>query len=297
MFSHHENLNVKASRFGSGSVILRARGNDPLDMDTIREKAPSIFAADKHDSRSIHYTHIPTFEMLKGLSTEGFRPYEVRQGGSRDEAKKGFTKHMIRFRHESTIGAVAGDSIREIILLNSHDGTASYQLMSGVFRMVCTNGLIAGGEGCAIHKVRHKGDILGEVIEGAYRVIEESAMVAERIEHMRETSLHADEQEAFAHAASFLRWDEEERSVPVTASQVNRARRAQDNNPSLWHTFNRVQENLIRGELGYDHVSDNGKQSRRHTKPIQSIDGDVKLNRALWALADRMSVLKGVKAA
>jgi uncharacterized protein DUF932 len=29
-----------------------------------------------------------------------------------------------------------------LILLNSHDGTSSYQLMSGVFRIVCRNGLI-----------------------------------------------------------------------------------------------------------------------------------------------------------
>ncbi len=39
-----------------------------------------------------------------------------------------------------------------LILLNSHDGTGSYQLMSGVFRIVCRNGLIVS-EGEA-HMIR-----------------------------------------------------------------------------------------------------------------------------------------------
>ena len=39
------------------------------------------------------------------------------------------------------------DSVPEVVFLNSHDGTSAYQLRMGIFRVVCTNGLIVS-RGC-----------------------------------------------------------------------------------------------------------------------------------------------------
>ena len=57
--------------------------------------------------------------------------------------KSEFTKHMIRFRHMGANVVKVGDNIPEkVILINSHDGTSAYKLYSGIFRVVCTNGLV-----------------------------------------------------------------------------------------------------------------------------------------------------------
>src|SRR3712207_1922383 len=88
----------RITRFGSGGAILRAQS--PLSDEAIMSAAPSVFALEKHSSRSERYTYIPTIEVLNGLRNEGFFPYEVRQGGSRDDEKRGFTKHLLRFRKE-----------------------------------------------------------------------------------------------------------------------------------------------------------------------------------------------------
>jgi hypothetical protein len=127
-----------ATRFGRQSRVLRT--DTPLSEDQMRCAAPSVFAAGKHASRSERYTYIPTIEVLRGLRREGFAPFMVAQGASRIEGKAEFTKHLIRLRH------VGGDSpamtrpeANEIILINSHDGASSYQLLSGVFRL-CTAG-------------------------------------------------------------------------------------------------------------------------------------------------------------
>jgi hypothetical protein len=48
---------------------------------------------------------------------------------------------MIRLRHASQIN---GSEANEIILLNSHDGMSSYQMLAGMFRFVCQNGLVCG---------------------------------------------------------------------------------------------------------------------------------------------------------
>lgn len=57
----------------------------------------------------------------------------------RDEGKGEHTKHMLRLRHASQIN---GAEAKEIVLLNSHDGTSSYQMVAGMFRFVCSNGLV-----------------------------------------------------------------------------------------------------------------------------------------------------------
>ena len=65
----------------------------------------------------------------------------VTQTRVRDEGRREHTKHMIRLRHASQIN---GAEANEIVLLNSHDGTSSYQMLAGMFRFVCSNGLVCG---------------------------------------------------------------------------------------------------------------------------------------------------------
>ena len=75
------------------------------------------------------------------LRQEGFEPFMVCQTRVRHEGRRDFTKHMLRLRHASQIN---GREANEIILLNSHDGTSSYQMLAGMFRFVCSNGLVCG---------------------------------------------------------------------------------------------------------------------------------------------------------
>lgn len=107
-----------ASRFAANTPVLRSEL--PLSDDQIRAVAPSIFAEDKHASRSERYAYIPTASVLSELRKEGFQPFMVCQTRVRDEGKREHTKHMLRLRHA---GQINGAEANEIILLNSHDGT------------------------------------------------------------------------------------------------------------------------------------------------------------------------------
>ena len=70
------------------------------------------------------------------MRKEGFEPFMVAQTRVRDDSKREHTKHMLRLRHASQINDAEAN---EVILLNSHDGTSSYQMLSGLFRL-CTAG-------------------------------------------------------------------------------------------------------------------------------------------------------------
>ena len=208
------------------------------------------------------------------------------------EGKAAFTKHMIRMRHAGQVQT--RPEANEIILINSHDGASSYQMLAGMFRFVCCNGLVVG-EVAEDIRIPHKGNIQGEVIEGAFRVLDEFASVGEHMAGMKALPLEPPERVAFATAALALRFGKQgvsdtggHRPAPVTAEQLLEARRSDDLDQSLWTTFQRVQENVIRG--GQAGRSARGR--RLQTRPVGSIDRGVSLNRALWMLAEEMRKLK-----
>lgn len=277
------------------------RHQTPLTIDQIARYAPSAMASGAHESRSERYTYIPTINIIEGMIKNGFQPFSASQSRSRIEGKTEFTKHMIRFRHQSANGYApedllkVGDVIPEVVLINSHDGTSAYKLIAGMYRLVCSNGLMVSESEVAAVTVMHKGNILDNVIEGSYRLIESTQHTAETVREWSQLQLSAGEQSALAEAAHTLRFADSEGNVttPITAAQLLQPRRHDDNGSDLWKTFNRVQENVIKGGLSAIQRDENGRRIRRvSTRQVKGIDQDVKLNRALWQLGERMVELK-----
>src|SRR3569833_3393092 len=271
------------SHFTNTTPFLRAA--HPLSDDQIRSVAPSIFAEEKHQSRSDRYTYIPTGEVLGALRKEGFQPFMVCQPRVRDTGLCVLFLFLLWFCY---VVQINGAEANEIILLNSHDGTSSYQMLAGMFRFVCSNGLVCG-DTVADLRIPHKGDVIGQVIEGAYDVLDGFELVRERQEGMRAITLAHGESEVFARAALSLKYADPVTPAPITETQLQRPRHRDDDRPDLWSTFNRVQENLVQG--GLSARTANGRRNR--TRAIQGIDQNVKVNRALWILAEEMKRLKG----
>ncbi|GJL34680.1 hypothetical protein TUM17576_15000 [Enterobacter hormaechei] len=264
-----------ASRFGAVNLVRRDR---PLTHEELMHYVPSVFSEDKHESRSERYTCIPTITLLDSLQREGFQPFFACQTRVRDPGRREHTKHMLRLRRE---GQITGQQVPEIILLNSHDGTSSYQMLPGLFRAVCQNGLVCG-ESFGEVRVPHKGNVVEKVIKGAYEVLGIFDRVEEKRDAMQSLILPPPARQALASAALTYRFGEDHQ--PVTESQLLSPRRWQDESNDLWTTFQRIQENLIKGGLH----GRNAAGKRTHTRAVKGIDSDVKLNRALWVMAENM---------
>lgn len=277
-------------RFGS----TPATGLGPIDDATLRRLVPSAFAPHKHESRSERYTYIPTSVVIDGLRANGFEPTFAKQGRCRIPGKADFTKHLIRFRFAGQAPALrkVGDTFPEVVLLNSHDGTSAYQLMAGVFRMVCLNGMVASDRELATVKVPHKGDVVRQVIEGSYTVLEESRRALGQAEAWSDVTLSREEQGIMAEAAHVLRFGESGAATPIRPEQMLTVRRREDEGRDLWTTANVLQENAIRGGLTAWGRDPQGRPRRVTTREVRGIDGDVRLNRALWLLSERMAELK-----
>ncbi|EGT0625570.1 DUF945 domain-containing protein [Citrobacter freundii] len=264
-----------ASRFGRINQIRRDR---PLTHDELHQHVPSVFGEDKHESRSERYSYIPTITLLENLQREGFEPFFACQSRVRDPSRREHTKHLLRLRRA---GQINGQHVPEIIILNSHDGASSFQLLPGYFRQVCTNSLVCGQSFGEI-RVPHRGNIVEKVIEGAYEVLGVFDRVEEKRDAMQSLLLPPPAQHALANAALTYRFGEEHQ--PVTATQILTPRRYEDRQEDLWTTYQRLQENLLKGGL----PGRTAQGKRTHTRAVNGIDGDVKLNRALWVMAESL---------
>jgi hypothetical protein len=255
--------------------------------------APSIFATEPYHAVSDRYAFIPTLQIVERLISEGWVPTQVRESRTTIEDKRGFTKHMVRFaRHDQPM--IVGNTTPQIVLTNDHAGGGAYLMDAGLFRLVCGNGMTVSMGNFESIRVRHTGDIVGNVIEASYRIINDVPQIAETVENWQQLPVTLDQAKAFARAAVELKYpkDEEGKSTsPIEPTHLLHSRRYEDRTQvagsNLWQTFNVVQENLVKG--GVRGRSASGR--RMSTRAVTSVTEDVRLNKALWTLATEMATL------
>lgn len=286
-------MTVNAHDFTHGAPLSNMRNfRAPLTLDQIRRVAPSAFAQEAYHGMSARYAYIPTSAVIEGLISAGFQPFQASQSLARLDDKKSHTKHMIRFRALDTRIAAVGDIFPEVVLVNSHDGTSAYKLMAGLFRLVCSNGLIIADSLVGSVSIRHTGRVIEEAARGSQEIVDHMPEAIDAIARWKAIQLTGNDQSALAEAAHVLRFADAEgkTTTPIQPAQLLQARRRDDSGNDLWSTFNRVQENVIQGGL---HARKVGAYTRTTTRRVKGIDQDVKLNRALWTLGERMAEIRG----
>lgn len=170
------------------------------------------------------------------------------------------------------------------MLVNSHDGTSAYKFLAGIFRLVCSNGMIVQSSDHGSISVRHSGgsDFRERVIDATFQIMDDAPRTLAKIDAWKQIELTSPQRDAFATAALELR---ENRAI--TPAQLLTPRRAEDRRTDLWTTASVVQEHVLRG-------GDRGRAAtgrRTTTRPVKSVGEDVRLNRALWTLAERLGQL------
>lgn len=262
------------------------KGLQVLEEKDFNHFCPSFYATAPKSDRSERYQFINSRDIAVELWNKGWFPTYAREQRSNKAENRGFNKHLVRFSNPD-FTTTDGDRI-ELVSVNSHNGISAYQFYCGIFRQVCTNGLIVMTSDMGRFSVLHKGDIIKQVHSNIKMIADNASMVSGSIDEMKAIELTPDEQGVFASAAHKYVYDETEKA-PISADRLLYARRSYDQSPSLWATYNRVQENIIKGGIrGYNR----DKRRRVTTRTITSIDKDIKLNKALWQLAEQMKEIK-----
>lgn len=267
---------------------MNTRNPQALTIDQLSRLAPSALALTAASDRSSRYAYIPTIDLIRGMKKTGFLPFEAVQSKSRAEGRRNHAKHMIRFRQLSSLRQPLSEGVvlPEIVLINSHDGSSAYRLMLGLFRVVCSNGLLLP-EGTEENIcIRHFGDVVDVVIERSAQIMKRAPQLLSTVRSWASMQLSFEEQNSLAEAALYARFPDLQGKInaPITPAQLLEPRRSADVGSDLWRTLNRIQENAIRGGL-------QGVQDGRSvvTREIKEIDRIVKLNCAFWGLAETLS--------
>jgi hypothetical protein len=256
-----------------------------LSDGTLRQQAPSIFATGPMASVSPRYIFVPTARVVAGLRDHGWVPVAVEEQRIRTEARRGFQKHLIRFRRAEQMETLDEWNV-ELVLLNSHDKGCAYQVHAGIYRRICANGLVLSSESFTALRFRHAGFDPEEVVQASFRLLEYTPRVGELVQRLRERLLDRQESLLLAQHALRLRYPRPE-DAPVDADTLLKAQRPEDEGIDLWRTTNRLQESLTRGGASDGRLDLHGRV--RSVRALRGIDSKVTLNQRLWTLAERLA--------
>jgi hypothetical protein len=257
---------------------MRTVARRALLPSVLTQSVPAAFAETPDVTRtSRHYQFISTARVIDALLEAGFEPTSAQQTRSRSGSSVHHARHMIRFSYVKNALSLI-DAVPELILINSHDATSAYTLRAGLFRPICTNGLVSQIGDFGLLHVPHRGNVIHNVVDAALSIARGFNDITRVVQKMAQRLLSDRERWDFAARALQIRYPNHEAYLPVSSDQLLDARRNADFGNTLWLTYNVVQENLVAG--GLQGRSASGRSSR--TRAIRAIREDIRINVGLW---------------
>ena len=270
-----------------------------LSMDDLRKACPAAFkTSPTNPNVSERYVQANTATVVEDLAKLGWRPVQAKQCRPKKNSKGIRSFHMIAFQNpevkiskmvENSDGTTTEivDSYPRIILTNSHDGFNSFKFMVGLFRLVCSNGLVMCSDEMVNMSIRHINydfEALRLVVTNA---IEQVPYIVNTMNTMKNTKLSEAEKKELATAVVKIRKDVEDNEKfsidEATVMDILEPVRDEDNSDDLWTIFNICQEKMIKG--GFQSTGKNDKV--RKQRKITSIKKDIDYNQRLWEIAMR----------
>lgn len=251
---------------------------ETISKEQVKQVAPSVFTKHGASNVSEKYSHIPTERVMDDMSALGWNVVDAKEIKARQN--QGFQKHMLIFANpEIVINGADGDTVfPRILLTNSHDGKNAFSFQAGLFRLVCSNGLVIADEQFGKMKIRHMGYDFEALQDLITQMVEKLPLTVESMNRFKNKQLSEDQKQKFALEALGLRFDTDNKTFNV--DEFLTPTRKEDEGNDLWSVFNLVQEKLVNGMVDYRAGS-----KQRKARRIKNFQQDVKLNSELYELA------------
>jgi len=258
---------------------------NPLTIKQLKELSPALFTEQPYHEVSDKYHFIPTIDVIKEIKSHNWHPVSVSQANVRDEDKEGTQQHLVRFRHFEDLLNPQENAV-ELLLFNSHDRTKSFSISAGIYRFVCSNGLVIADSIFETYKIKHLGERENDVAIAVANITAIKPKLMQKINTLENIILTQGEKEAFAKSAIALRFA---KHLQIDHNDLLIPHRDEDTKDDLYTVMNVIQENLLRGNIS----GVNKDTNRRFTsKEITSISKDVDINQGLWDIAERIATIK-----
>ena len=256
--------------------MMRFSGNLQkfLTEDEIRQRCPLVFATSPtNDKVSEKYTVANTYTVIQDMEKLGWKVVRAAQRRATKKSSKRFSYHMVALQNPDikiTKQVDGGEEIVEcfpqIILTNSHDGLSCFQFRVGLYRCICSNGLVISDAELSEFKIRHIYYSFENLRAVVGRILEALPSKVERMSQMGNVLLSEDQKLDFAKKALSIRKgvkEEELQADEETYKDLLTPVRKEDEGDSLWNVYNVLQEKVIKG--GYT-TAEEGKKARKVRK-------------------------------
>lgn len=215
----------------------------PLDnnVDKLIAFTPSLDKEWRQSQRiQSKSTQIETLDAVTEFQRQGWLidgAYEQRNGSRK------ISNHYVRMKHPDFVmkdKKGKNEALANIILSSSTVGTGNLEIDLGVYRLVCSNGLISRtsyGNAKIPHTekgMRMFDDVLTDMGIKAFDVLDE-------FNKLKNIELDPKKAMALASEAARLRFGN---NTTIDASQLLNIIRTEDEGMGLWEVYNRIQENL-----------------------------------------------------
>ena len=254
-----------------------------MSKDAIRNAAPSVFTLTPSNEVSDKYTHIPTEKVIDDMESLGWGVVDVKEVKARKKSTKGFQKHLLVFRNDDVvINGQDGDTVYpQILMTNSHDGKNAFNFEAGLYRLVCSNGLVIADTRFESVKMRHMGYSFDDLQVKIKEMVENLPLTVESMNRMKATELEQNQILEFAKEALNTRFKKDELNrIKINMDEFIKPVRKEDEGNDLWSVFNVVQEKIIEGDFDY---MAGGKL--RKAREIKNFKQDMKINKELFNVA------------
>jgi hypothetical protein len=244
------------------------------NIEQIQSLAPSVFTTEKAAHLTDKYVQTPTIRVVEDLMNLGWEVTKVQEVKARKSI--GFQKHLLVFRHPDIMikGANGDDAQPQILLTNSHDGKAAFNFRVGIFRFICSNGLVVSDADFENVSIRHMNYTFETLQAKVNEMINKLPGLVQKINLFKSTELTDNQMQEFATKAVALRSKE-----TINIMDVLTPTRIEDEGNDLWAVFNRVQEKIVGGSYVYGN-------KKRKARSIKNFQQDIKINEQLFELAE-----------
>lgn len=257
-------------------VMMRFSGNLQkfLTEDEIRQRCPLVFATSPTNSKvSEKYTVANTYTVIQDMEKLGWKVVRAAQRRATKKSSGRFSYHMVALQNPDikiTKQVDGGEEIVEcfpqIILTNSHDGLSCFQFRVGLYRCICSNGLVISDAELSEFKIRHIYYSFENLRAVVGRILEALPSKVERMSQMSNVLLSEDQKLDFAKKALSIRKGVKEEELQMdeeTYKDLLTPVRKEDEGSSLWNVYNVLQEKIVKG--GYT-TAEEGKKARKVRK-------------------------------
>ena len=210
--------------------------------------------------------YIPTLDIVTKLQDEGWRLSGVAE--QRGKNRK-ITSNYVQLQHpDFAVQNSKGknEAFTSITLSNSCNGNRPLQMSLGMFRQVCTNGLIRFDQHAENEKIKHIEVNARDLDRFVVSMNGKADKLLTEVNEMKHKGLSIEDMRKLAREAASLRYTNLDE---INIDDLFAVNRVEDESNDLWTVFNRIQENL--------------------THDVKNMSEDIRLNQQLFSLVENFA--------